>query len=51
MKATIYGEDNVVTGVKITDNNVTEHDIQVERDGTIYSHQQDGYPRFPRGSA
>ncbi|SEL79528.1 hypothetical protein [Haloferax larsenii] len=44
MKATIYGEDEVVTGVEITDNNNVEHDIQIKREGEIHSHQQDGYP-------
>lgn len=47
MNATIYGEDEVVTGVKVTDNNDVEHDIQVEPDGRIYSHHQDGYPDDP----
>ncbi|WP_396613683.1 hypothetical protein ACH9L7_18545 (plasmid) [Haloferax sp. S1W] len=44
MDAEIYGEDEVVTGVTVADNNGIEHDIQVERDGNIYSHHQDGYP-------
>ncbi|QIB76578.1 hypothetical protein G3I44_18655 [Halogeometricum borinquense] len=44
MKATIYGEDEIVTGVEVIDNANIEHDIQVERDGSIYAHQQDGYP-------
>ncbi|WP_152422011.1 hypothetical protein [Natrialba chahannaoensis] len=44
MDGTIYGEDDLVTGVTIVDNNRIEHDIQVERNGDIYSHQQDTYP-------
>lgn len=47
MEADIYGEDEVVTGVNVIDNIGVEHDIQVERDGSIYSHHQDGYPDNP----
>ena len=44
MQATIYGEDEAVTGTDVIDNKGVTHDIQIERDGKIYSHQQDDYP-------
>ncbi|AFO55274.1 hypothetical protein NJ7G_0018 [Natrinema sp. J7-2] len=47
MEATIYGEDDLVTGVTVVDNRDAEHDIQVEREGDIYSHHQDRYPDHP----
>jgi len=55
MKASIYGEDEVVTGVTVADNEGVEHDIQIEHDGEIHAHQQNGYPdkaakRTPEGN-
>lgn len=47
MEATIYGEDDLVTGVTVVDNANVEHDIQVKIEGDIYSHHQDGYPDHP----
>lgn len=47
MEGSIYGEDEVVTGVDVIDNSGVELDIQVERDGNIYSLNTEGYPDDP----
>lgn len=46
MKAVITGESERV-GVKIQDNNGVDHGIEMEFDGTIKYHEQDGYPDKP----
>ena len=46
MKAVITGESERV-GVKVQDNNGIDHGIEMEFDGTIKYHEQDGYPDDP----
>lgn len=46
MKAVITGESERV-GVKVQDNNGIDHGIEMEFDGTIMYHEQDGYPDDP----
>lgn len=43
MKAVITGESERV-GVKVQDNNGVDHGIEMNFDGTIKYHEQDGYP-------
>ncbi|NGM68023.1 hypothetical protein G6M89_03175 [Natronolimnobius sp. AArcel1] len=47
MQATITGEDDIAVGLSVIDNAGTEHLIEMEHDGDIYHHQQDGYPDDP----
>ena len=46
MKAVITGESERV-GVKVQDNNGIDHGIEMEFDGVIKYHEQDGYPDDP----
>lgn len=47
MKAVITGENDERVGVNLLDNNDTEHVIEMEFDGEIKYHKQDGYPDDP----
>lgn len=44
MKPKITGETERLIGVSVIDNNDVEHLIEMETDGRITAHQQDGYP-------
>ncbi|RZV11760.1 hypothetical protein BDK88_0641 [Natrinema hispanicum] len=44
MKAVITGENDERVGVNLLDNNDIEHGIEMEFDGEIKYHEQDGYP-------
>ncbi len=48
MKAVITGENDERVGVNLLDNNDTEHVIEMEFDGEIKYHEQDGYPDDPQ---
>ena len=47
MKAVITGENDERVGINLLDNSDVEHVIEMEFDGTIKYHQQDGYPDDP----
>ncbi|MBZ6494854.1 hypothetical protein [Natrinema longum] len=47
MEVSITGEDDVAVGLCVIDNDGVEHLIELERDGEIYYHDQDGYPDDP----
>ena len=47
MKAVITGENEERVGVNLRDNNDVEHVIEMEFDGEIKYHEQDGYPDDP----
>lgn len=44
MKAVITGENDERVGINLRDNNDVEHIIEMEFDGEIKYHEQDGYP-------
>ncbi len=47
MKAVITGENDRVVGINLLDNNDVEHVIEMEFNGRITGHEQDGYPDDP----
>ena len=47
MNANITGENDERVGLYVTDNNDVEHWIEMEFDGEIKYHEQDGYPDDP----
>jgi len=44
MDAIITGEGDAIIGLSVVDNNNVEHLIEMNSDGKITAHQQDGYP-------
>jgi len=47
MKAVITGENDRLVGINLRDNQGAEHIIEMEKDGEINAHQQDGYSDDP----
>lgn len=47
MEAIITGENSEAIGLHVVDNNGIKHKIEMEFDGEVYYHDQDGYPDDP----